>query len=172
MINATIRPAFSNWPRYNRALREVVAGLTDEQLAIRPSAERWPIWASIGHLACQRVSGLCGMAGEPGAETTPFPDALFRCPGDEYLEPVMNAAQLVAALDSTFRIVERALDTWAFDSLEDEVHRDFREYGSATTTRAREIQGSFAHDVYHIAELNETLAAQGLPLVNIWGEEG
>lgn len=169
MSTGSIRAAYGSWPRYNRQLRDVVAGLTDEQLAIRPSPERWPIWASIGHLACQRVSGLCGMAGEPGAESTPFPDALFRCPGDEYLEPTMNAAELAHALDATFQVVEHALDTWTFDTLEVEIHRDFGDHGSATTTRAREIQGSFAHDVYHIAELNETFAANGLPLVNLWG---
>jgi hypothetical protein len=168
MSNTTVRSAFSNWPRYNRQLRDTVAGLTDEQLAIRPSPDRWPIWATIGHLACQRVSGLCGLAGEPGAETTPFPDALYRCPGDEYLEPSMNAAQLADALDSTFHIIENALDTWTFDTLDQEIRRDFGENGVAVTSRGREIQGSFAHDVYHIAELNEALAANGLPLVSLW----
>jgi len=37
MSNATIRPAYEMWPQYARRLREVVAGMTDEQLAIRPS---------------------------------------------------------------------------------------------------------------------------------------
>jgi hypothetical protein len=108
---ATIRPAYGNWLRYNRQLQDVVAALTEQQLAIRPTPQRWPIWATIGHLACQRVSWLCGFAGEPGAEATAFPDALHRCPGDEYLEPAMTAGELVAALDSTFRIVDRVLDT-------------------------------------------------------------
>jgi DinB family protein len=39
----------------NQRLREVVAAMTDEQLALQPSPERWPPWASVGHLACQRV---------------------------------------------------------------------------------------------------------------------
>ena len=63
----SIRPAFSKWPDYNRSLRDVVATLGDEQLATQPSPERWPLWASIGHLACQRVFWLCDFAGEPGA---------------------------------------------------------------------------------------------------------
>jgi hypothetical protein len=170
MNNTTIRPAYSSWPRYNRRLRDVVAGLTDEQLALRPSPDRWPIWASIGHLACQRVSGLCGILGEPGADETPFPDALYRCPGDEYLEPVMNGAQLADALASTFRIIEHALDTWTADTLDEEILRTLGE-DEMVTTRGREIQGSFAHDVYHVAELNETLAANGLPIVDLWSPE-
>ena len=71
MSDLTIRVAYPKWPQYNRQLRGVVAGLTEEQLANQPTPERWPLWATIGHLACQRVFGLCDVAGEPGAETTP-----------------------------------------------------------------------------------------------------
>jgi len=65
------------WPQYNRRLRDVVGAMTDEQLAIRPSPKRWPIWATVGHTACQRVFWLCDFAGEPGAETTPFTNAAY-----------------------------------------------------------------------------------------------
>jgi hypothetical protein len=71
----TIRPAFSKWPDYNRRLRDVVGAMTDEQLAMRPAPERWALWATVGHAACQRVFWLCDFAGEPGAETTPFTPA-------------------------------------------------------------------------------------------------
>ena len=54
----TIRPAYSKWPDYNRSLRDVVAAMTEEQIAIRPSPERWPLWATVGHTACQRVLWL------------------------------------------------------------------------------------------------------------------
>jgi hypothetical protein len=77
MTKATIRPAYSKWADYNRRVRDVVAAMTDEQLAIRPTPERWPLWATVGHACCQRVSWLCGFAGEPGAETTPFINALY-----------------------------------------------------------------------------------------------
>ena len=167
MSSPTIRPAYSEWPRYDRALRDAVAGMTDEQQAIRPSAERWPLWATVGHTACQRVSWLCGFAGEPGAETTPFPDALHRCPGDEYLDPPMNADQLVAALDSTFRIVEGCLDRWTIEMLDEEIRRTF---GDETWvhTRGSVIQRVFSHDVYHCAELNEALGIAGLPQIDLW----
>jgi hypothetical protein len=167
MMNAPIRPAYSDWPRYNRRLRDAVAGMTDEQLGMRPSPDRWPLWATIGHLACQRVSGLCGYAGEPGADTTPFPNALYACPGDEYLEPVMSAEQLVEALDSTFRIVESVLDRWTWDMLSEDIRQTFGEH-EWVKPRGSIIQGSFAHDVYHIAELNEALGIAGLPQIDPW----
>ena len=69
-----IRPFYDRWPQYNRRLTEVVGAMTDEQLAIRPSPERWPIWATVGHTAGTRVYWLCAVLGEPGAETTPLAD--------------------------------------------------------------------------------------------------
>jgi hypothetical protein len=167
MGTPSIRPAYSNWPKYNQRLRDVVATLTDEQLAIHPSPARWPLWATVGHAACQRVSWLCGFAGEPGAERTPFPDALHSCPGDEYLEPSMNAAALVAALDSTFRIVEGCLDRWTPDMLDEEIRRTFGDE-EWVHTRGSVIQRVFSHDVYHCAELNEALGNAGLPQVELW----
>lgn len=167
MSSPAIRPAYASWPDYNQRLRDAVAGLTAEQLAICPSPERWPLWTTIGHLACQRVSWLCGFAGEPGAETTPFPDALYRCPGDEDLEHVLGPADLAAALDATFRVVEGVLDRWTLDMLDEEIRRTFGEDVWAHT-RGFVVQRVFAHDVYHVAELNEALSRAGLPQVDLW----
>lgn len=167
MSNSTIRSAYSKWPEYNRRLREVVAGLTDEQLAMCPPAERWPLWATVGHTACQRVFWLCDFAGEPGAETTPFTNAAYNCPGDDDLEHVLNADALVAALDSTFRIVEGCLDRWTLDMLDEEIHRE--DFGEGWVhVRGSVIQRVFSHDVYHCAELNETLGIAGLPQIDLW----
>ena len=63
----TIRAFYDRWPQYNRRLTEVVAAMTDEQLAIRPSPERDPIWATVGHTAGGRAYWLCGLLKEPGA---------------------------------------------------------------------------------------------------------
>jgi uncharacterized damage-inducible protein DinB len=165
---STIRPAFSTWADHDRALREVVAGLSPEQLALRPSPDRWPLWATIGHLACQRVFWLCDAAGEPGAETTPFPNAGWNCPGDDDLEHVLGPQELVSALDSTFRIVEERLDGWTLDMLAEEIRRPDWEPGWAYT-RGAMLQRVFAHDIYHVAEVNEVLTGAGLPIIDLWG---
>lgn len=168
MSDATIRPAYSTWPKYNQRLRDAVAALTDEQLAIHPSPERWPLWATVGHTACQRVFWLCDFAGEPGADTTPFTNAAFNCPGDDDLEHVLSAKALAEALDSTFQIVERCLDRWTPDMLNEEIRRPEWD-ASWVHTRGWVIQRVFSHDVYHAAELNEALGIAGLPQVDLWG---
>jgi hypothetical protein len=166
--SVSIRPAFSTWPLYNQRLRDVVAAMTDEQLAVQPSPERWPLWATIGHLACQRVSWLCGFAGEPGGETTPFPDALHVCPGDEDLEHVLGPQALAEALDSTFRIIEACLDGWTVEMLGEEIRHTFGDE-AWVHSRGWVIQRVLAHDIAHCAELNEALGNAGLPQVDLWG---
>ena len=167
MTEMTIRPAYSTWPKYNRRLRDVVAALTAEQLATRPSPERWPLWATIGHLACQRVFWLCDFAGEPGVETTPFPNAPSNCPGDDDLEHVLSPDALGRALDSTFEIVAACLDRWTLEMLGEELRRPEWDE-SWVHTRGAVLQRVFSHDVYHCAELNEALGAAGLPQVDLW----
>ncbi len=167
MSHATIRPAYSNWPEYNRRLRDIVAAMTDQQLALRPAPERWPFWATVGYAACQRVFWLCDFAGEPGAETTPFTNAGYDCPGDDDLEHVLSADQLVEALDSTFRIVERCLGGWTLDMLTEELGRPEWD-GTWVHTRGSVIQRVFSHDIYHCAELNEILGKAALARINLW----
>ena len=167
MTIPTIRPAFSKWPDYNRRFRDVVAGLTDEQLALTPGPDRWPIWATIGHAACQRVFWLCDFAGEPGADTTRFTNAGYDCPGDDDLENVLSGAELAEALDTTFRIVDGCLDRWTLESL-DEVLRRPEWDDTWVHTRGAVIQRVFSHDIYHVAELNGVLGPAGLTQVDLW----
>lgn len=168
---STIRSSFTSWPTYNRRLRKVVAAMTAQQLAIRPSPERWPLWATVGHMACQRVFWLCDFAGQPGAETTPFTNAAYNCPGDDDLENVLAADQLADALDSSFGIVEACLNSWTVDTLGEELRSPPEWNDSRVHTRAFVIQRVFSHDVYHCAELNEMLGRLGLPQVDLWGPE-
>ena len=110
---------------------------------------------------------LCDFAGEDGAETTPFTNASYNCPGDDDLENVLSADALVGALDSTFRIVEGCLDQWTLDMLDEELRRSMgRE--EWVHTRGSVIQRVFSHDVYHCGELSQTLGIAGLPQIDLW----
>ena len=80
---------------------------------------------------------------------------------------MLGAAELADAFDSTFRIVERCLDRWTLDMLEEVLRRPEWD-ASWVHTRGAVLQRVFSHDVYHIAELNEVLGAAGLPQVDLW----
>ena len=169
MSSPGIRAAFSSWPDFNARLRERVANLTAEQLAIVPGPDRWPLWASIGHLACQRVFGLCDVAGAPGAAESPFPNAAWNCPGDDDLEHVWTSTQLVDALDRTFAIVDWCLENWTLEQLEEVVaHPEWDEHDRQPVSRGVSLQRCYAHDVWHVAELNEALGVLGLEQLDFW----
>ncbi len=167
MSELTIRPAYPTWLLYNQRLRDVVEKMSEEQLAFRSSAERWPIWAIVGHAACQRVFWLCDFAGEPGAETTRFTNAGYDCPGDDDVDHPLNAEELVGALDTTFQIVERCLDTWTLHMLDEVIVRRWDD-DERVHPRGWVLQRVFAHDVYHSAELNEALGNAGLAQIDLW----
>jgi uncharacterized damage-inducible protein DinB len=144
---------------------EVISPMTPEQLAIRPAPDRWPIWATAGHVAGVRVYWLCGVLGEPGAAGTPFPDPL--APGWEDETEPREAHELVAALESTWAIVEACLDTWVprrlLESFERTIDGEVQVH-----TRASVLQRLFSHDAYHCGELSQTLGIHGLPQIDLW----
>lgn len=166
MSTSTIRSAYDMWPQYNRRLREVIGAMSAEQLAIRPSADGSPIWATVGHTAGVRVYWLCEVIGEPGAETTPFTDVAAGGWEDD-LEHPRGADELVEALDSTFRLVDGCLDRWTPDMLADIIPRDY--LGEPQVhTRGSILQRLFSHDAYHCGELSQTLGIHGLPQIDLW----
>jgi hypothetical protein len=80
---------------------------------------------------------------------------------------VWSAEQLVDALERTFAIVERALDTWTLDSLGEVIRHP--EWGPEwVRSRGEIIQRAFAHDVAHIGEINDALGRAGLDQIDIW----
>ncbi|HUF58402.1 MAG TPA: DinB family protein [Actinomycetota bacterium] len=97
---ATIRPPYSTWPLYNSRFRDAVRGMTEEQLAIQPTPERWPLWASVGHMACQRVFWLSVTSPAnpaPRRRRSRTPDTTV--PGTTTLEHVLSGEALAEALD-------------------------------------------------------------------------
>jgi len=163
----TIRLAYQMWPQYNRRIREVIAAMTDKQLAIRPAPDLLPIWASVGHTVAMRVYWLCEVVGEPGVETTPFWDGSTTVDWADDLDHRRSAAELTSAMDSTFAIVEGCLDRWTVDMLTDEIQRP---YGDTVQvhTRSSILQRLLTHEAWHAGELSQTLGIHGLPQIDLW----
>jgi uncharacterized damage-inducible protein DinB len=163
----SIRPFYDRWPQYNRRLVEVVGAMSAEQLAIRPSPERSPIWATVGHTAGARVYWLCGVVGEPGAESTPFTDPLVPVGWEDDESMPRGADELVTALESTFRIIDGCLDRWTPDVLWTTV---VRQLGAERQvhSRASILQRLLTHEAYHCGELSQTLGIEGLPQIDLW----
>ena len=163
----TIRAAYGMWPQYNRRMRDLVAEMTDEQLAIRPAPDLLPIWAEVSHTAAMRVYWLCAVAGEPGIETTPFWNGSEAIDWADDLDRPRSGGEIADAWDSTFAVVERCLDRWTFDMLTDEIERHYGETVQVHT-RSSILQRLLTHEAWHAGALSLTLGMHGLPQPDLW----
>jgi uncharacterized damage-inducible protein DinB len=110
---------------------------------------------------------LCGIVGEPGAETTPWADPVNDEGWEDDLSHPRTAKELVGAIDSTWAIVDRVLDRWTPEMLGEEIERL---YGDKRQVHSRSsiLQRLLTHEAYHCGELSQTLGIAGLPQIDLW----
>lgn len=163
---------YQGWRPTNEAIIDVIAPLEPSALAI-PISKDWPIWASVSHLAGTRVYWLCHVFKEPGAETTPFNDPSGLGWEDDLAHP-RSASELVRALESTFRVIERTLDTWTPESLTQTARRT-RGDQVQVHTRQSVLWRMITHDAFHAGEISHALGEHGLGsgspngAIDLWG---
>jgi uncharacterized damage-inducible protein DinB len=162
-----IRRYYADWTQYRSRLVDAVRDLTADQLAINAGPDHAPIWALAAHCAGVRTYWLCGVLGEPGAETTPFPDPLAELGWEDDLDHPRSAAELVVALETTGAIIDRCLDTWTSDMLELDIERRRGQVRQIHTRRSILLR-LLSHDAFHSGEISQLLGANGLPPIDLW----
>jgi hypothetical protein len=162
-----IRHFYADWTQYRSRLVDGVRDLTPHELAISAGPDHAPIWALAAHCAGTRVYWLCGVLGEPGAETTPFPDPFAEIGWEDDLEHPRTAGELVGALETTGAIIERCLDTWTIDMLEVEFERRYGDTAQRHTRRSILLR-LLSHDAFHSGEISQLLGANGLHAIDLW----
>jgi hypothetical protein len=112
-----------------------------------------------------RVYWLCGLLGESGAETTPFPGAVTGVGWEDDLDHPRSSAELVDAMESTWRILARCLETWTPEMLGETFTRPS---GTRAHTRQSVLMRLLTHEAYHCGELSQTLGINGLAQIDLW----
>jgi len=163
--SSTVAPFYKGWHLFNASLSEAIAPLSAAQLALPVGKADWPIWASVSHLAGTRVFWLCHIFKEPGAVTTPFTDPNVGWEDD--LSHPRGADELVHALRSTWSIVERCLETWTPETLEQEMPRSS---GGTVRMHTRQsvLMRMITHDAFHSGEISLALGSHGLGSLEPW----
>lgn len=170
MDRGVIRPFYADWEAYDRHVIEVIGGMTEEQLAVRPAPDRWPIWATVDHVAGVRVFWLCHMLGEPGIESTPFADPALEGGWEDDLDRPRGPHELVQALRSTWSLIANCLDSWTPAMLDETIVRGSGA-GRRSYSRQSILLRLLSHDAYHAGELSQTLGIHGLRQIDLWPPE-
>jgi len=160
-----IGPFYEGWRKANSRMIEGVAKLSDDQLALKVGGY-FPIWAIAGHTAGARVYWLCAVLKEPGAEATPFTDPSGEG-WEDHLDQPRGAAELVAAFETSWKIVERCLAMWTPDMLAEEFRRP-RNGAVQIHTRQSVLMRLITHDSFHAGEISMILGMHGLPEIDLW----
>ena len=110
---------------------------------------------------------LCGVLGEPGADSTPFPDPFAEVMWDDEPDHPRTAAELVGALESSDAIIERILDSWTTDMLEVEFER---RWGDTRVMHRRRsvLLRLMTHDAFHSGEISQLLGVHGVGAIDLW----
>jgi uncharacterized damage-inducible protein DinB len=157
---------YDGWRLANDRLSEMIGSLTREQLALRPAPNLWPIWATTAHVAGVRVYWLCTILKEPGAERTPFDNPTGEGWEDDLTHP-RDSSELTSALASTWQIVQRCLERWTPEMLQEGFRRE-RDGQIQIHSRQSVLMRMITHDGYHCGEISQTLGIHGMKELDIW----
>ncbi len=190
----SLLPFYAGWGRYQQSLVAAIAPLTQEQLALRTTPQHWSIGMYVTHIVANRAWWFHARMGEGSDDLTPLELwALGVCEAD--VDPCHPAAELVAALEKTWRMIEETLARLTPADLErrvpplDEEQRAhhahlvepaLQPYARMWLERSRQsgearpavsfqsiIWGVLAHDIHHGSEISTTLGIHGLPVVEM-----
>lgn len=165
-MDALFAQLADGWRTANSRLVNRVRELRPEQLDLHSAQEYLPVWAIIGHLACARVYWVCDVLKEPGAATTPFSNASSDC-WEDHLDMPRRRDELVMALDSSWNVLEKWLNRWSPETLQQTFTRQ-----KDGRTQWHSYQMVFMrlvmHDAYHIGEVSLILGIHGLHAIEPW----
>ena len=166
-IEPDIQRLTSGWRQVNSRLRQRLTELRAEDFLLTSYEGYWPIWAILGHLAGMRVYWLCGILGQAGADSTPFPNADGEG-WEDHPDVPRSKDEVIGAIDSTWRIVERWLEGWSPDRLEQSFKRTLRDGTVQVQSHHSVLVRVMTHDAFHAGEVSVILGTHGLEAIDLW----
>lgn len=152
----TLTTYYEGWRRYQEHIKESVAPLTGDQLALRATPELRSIGENAAHILGCRAGWFSEFLGENGgADMKEY--AEWDVPGAS----PRTATELVHGLERTWQFMMECLERWSPDDMRktfpddwDGVHVDL--------SRAWVVWHVLEHDLHHGGELSFTLGMHGL----------
>ncbi len=154
--NFTLTRFYASWKEYQDHIKDAVAPLTTEQLALRAAPGLRSIGENAAHIIGCRVGWFTYTLGEDaGAD-------LKAVRWDEPDGPARSAAELVQGLDRTWQMMADRLARWS----PAEMQKTFPDDWDGTIvhlSRAWIVWHLIEHDLHHGGEVSLTLGMHGIP---------
>ncbi len=156
---------YKGWETYQQGLVEIIAPLSPEQLALPAASHQWTIGMLAQHIVANRVWWFQVWMGEGSPDLASI---AHWDPAAETEQPPLSAAELVAGLEATWRMIAECLARWTADDLERvfqppaALREDERE-NFPPFSRRWIIWHVLEHEIHHGGELSLALGGYGLP---------
>jgi uncharacterized damage-inducible protein DinB len=154
--NFTLTRFYASWKEYQDHIKDAVAPLTAEQLALRAAPGLRSIGENAAHIIGCRVGWFTYTLGEDAGVD------LKAVRWDEPGGPARSAAELVQGLDRTWQMMADRLARWS----PAEMQQTFPDDWDGTIvhlSRAWVVWHLIEHDLHHGGELSLTLGMHGIP---------
>jgi uncharacterized damage-inducible protein DinB len=155
--NFTLATFYTQWKAYQEHIKESIAPLTAEQLALRAAPNLRSIGENATHIVGCRAGWFTFTLGEDGGA-----DVKAIASWDESDAPARSAAELVQALDSTWQLMADCLARWSPTDMQQTFPDDW-DGEQVYLSRAWIVWHVLEHDLHHGGELSFTLGMHGLP---------
>ena len=157
---------YKGWSIYQRMLKDVLVPLTETQLALPVSSDRWTVGRVTQHVVANRVWWFQLWLGEGDPALAPI---AHWDPADVETNdlPPRTVAELVAGLDQTWTMVAAALEKWTGADLDrvvspPAVMSEEEQALFGDTTLGWIVWHVFEHEIHHGGEISLVLGQQGI----------
>lgn len=157
-----LAPFYKGWDAYQGRLVKALAPLSPEQLDLRPAQNLRSIGVIARHIVGARANWSYYVLQIGGDQIFSF------CEWDQSDQPAQSAAELVNGLETTWKVLDEALQRWTIADLEETLRYVNEDTGEEKVfTRQWIIWHLLEHDLHHGGELSFLLGMYGLPAIDL-----
>jgi uncharacterized damage-inducible protein DinB len=152
---STLAVFYQGWQDYQSGLNKALAPLTEDQLTLRAAPRLRTLGGIVTHMIGARARWFHNLLGEGG-------DAFAAlATWDRRGMPARTAPELVAALETTWRVMQDAVARWTPTEWAQRYEGDPGDE-PASFTRQWVVWHLIEHDLHHGGEVSLTLGLHGL----------
>ena len=157
-----LAPLYKGWDVYQGLMVKALAPLSDEQLDLRAAPNLRSIGMIARHIIGARARWSYYVLQVGGEQVFSF------CEWDRPDQPTRSAAELVNGIETTWKVIEDALQRWTTADLEETLRDIDEENGlEEVFTRQWVIWHLIEHDLHHGGEISFSLGMYGLSAIDI-----